>query len=233
VPISHPEGKHEDGTLTAPASEQTDAPNVTRDGDKRFLELSKAAIQSSHEYYTQNNRSQWTNANRAFQNQHIERTKYASSKYRNRSKLFRPKTRNAVRKNLASTALALFSTEDVVSVSTENSYDRASAATARFVHEALNVRLDRTNPWAGPNWFLTVLGARQDTQIHGVCFSKQYWEYEEVEFEYEQEVLVPAVNEMGIPLINEDGLPELQSEIEYTTEAEVMRDRIMVELCPR
>lgn len=131
----------------------------------------------------------------------------------------------------------MFSTEDVVSVTAERSSDKLQATTARFLHEALNYRLDRSNRWAGPSWFLTAIGARQDAQITGICVSKQYWEYEER--------LVPtyvdvtsermALDATGAPMIDLlTGQPVMEefTEEQIEDQIEVVRDRLMITLFP-
>jgi hypothetical protein len=180
--------------------------------------------------------SSWARSYRAFANQHVNNSKYSSFQFRKRSKLFKPKTRVAVRKNDAAAASSLFSTEDVVEITAEQASDKLSATTARFVHEVLNYRLDRSNRWAGPNWFLTAIGARQDSQITGICVSKQHWEYEERRRVEKTKVpmAVPMQDEMGQPVLDEQGMQVIQhgEDMQDVEKVDVIRDRLMITLIP-
>lgn len=202
------------------------SPSVQEETD--WLALGRAAIDAGVAFHDEKLRTNWSRALRAFNSEHMRGSKYSNWRYKTRSKLFKPKTRMAVRKNAATTASALFSTEDVVTISAENAQDRKSRATARFIHAALNYRMDRVNRWAGPNWFMVATGARQDTQIHGVCISKQYWEYREKleEEEVEQEIIGPD----GMPVIDDTGTPVKEMRMRLNTIP--VRDRLMVELIP-
>lgn len=155
-------------------------------GQSDLLKLASAIVQQAENGLTSRRRAEWANAYLAYRSQHIHNSKYESFKYRTRSKLFRPKTRAAVRKANAAAAAALFSTEDVVSITAENDQDEMARAGAELKHNLLNYRLDRSSSKSGIPWFLTAIGANQDAYITGICASKQYWEYEEeAEDEYD------------------------------------------------
>ena len=62
-----------------------------------YLRLMREARQRGQTYYTENLRGPIDTNYRAFRNKHFAGSKYWSTDYRNRSKLFRPKTRTAVR----------------------------------------------------------------------------------------------------------------------------------------
>ena len=194
---------------------------------KRFF---KDALASSEEFQQQKLRKSWSRSYRAFQSRHPDGTKYDTPRYRHRSKLFKPKTRQAVRKNMATAAAAMFSTSDVVSISATRPSDPVQKIGAKLMGAIFNYRFDRTNPLAGPNWFMTVLGAHMDAQLTGICVSKQYWEYET--FEADEIVTVEAVDELtGEPLIDPvTGSPVLEDILE--TQTMVRRDRPMVENLP-
>ena len=157
-------------------------------GQSDLLKLASAIVSQAENGLTSRRRSEWANAYLAFRSEHIHNSKYQSYKYRTRSKLFRPKTRAAVRKANAAAAAALFSTEDVVSITSENDQDEMARAGAELQHNLLNYRLDRSSSKSGIPWFQTAIGANQDAYITGICVSKQYWEYEEQpEDEYDDE----------------------------------------------
>lgn len=196
--------------------------------DKEWVLFFKDALTAASSFQQTKLRSSWSRNYRAYANRHMNGSKYESFRYRHRSKLFKPKTRAAVRKNDATAASALFSTEDVVSITPERPSDRVQAMSARFIHEALNYRLDRNGRMTGPSWFMTAIGARQDSQVTGICVSKQYWQFEErdVDVLVERDVLDPN----GFPVLDEDGFPMVEEDIE--TEKETLYDRIMIDLIP-
>lgn len=223
----------EDGLKQSAASDraEVEADDDAEDllTDKDWRRMFKSALTASASYQQNKLRSAWSRNYRAFANKHMSGSKYDSYRYRHRSKLFKPKTRMAVRKNDATAASAMFSTEDVVSITPERSSDRVQVMTSRFVHEALNYRLDRDDPMAGPSWFLTAIGARQDAQISGVCVSKQYWEYEE------REVKVfanrPKLDTEGMMVID-PATGDVATEEVIETETETIADRLFIELLP-
>ena len=82
---------------------------------------------------------------KAYRNEHFENSKYLSARYKTRSKLFKPKTRNAVRKAQASAAAALFASADIVDVTASDESNPMQLASAAVTKELLNYRLDRSN----------------------------------------------------------------------------------------
>lgn len=198
-------------------------------GDKDWIKMFRDSLKSSADYQQSKLQPAWSRNYRAFNNRHMSGSKYDTFRYRHRSKLFKPKTRMAVRKNDATAASAMFSTADVVSITPERASDRMQSMTARFISAALNYRLDRSTKKTGPNWFMTAIGARQDTQITGFCVSKQYWEFEEQEFD----VLVdgPKIDVNGMPVVDPlTGQGETETRLEK--DREITRDRIMITLLP-
>lgn len=228
-------------SLTAPMDDpfgdSANRGDVSTQPDIEWIHRAKTAIAASNNDQSAKMTTAWARNYRAYNNRHFSGSKYDGFKYRNRSKLFKPKTRSAVRKNNATAASALFSTDDVVSITPERAGDRLQQATAAFVHAALNFRLDRANRWAGPNWFMTAMGAREDSQLTGICVSKQHWEYE-TRTSYEivkQTVEVPVMDPMGLPVTDPmTGLPVTETaeeEIEQEI-VEVVRDRLMITPLP-
>lgn len=110
---------------------------------------------------------------RQFQGAHPAGSKYHAESYRARSRLFRPKTRTAIRKNEAIAAEAFFTTDDVISVKPVDDSDPRQRASAALMQALLQHRLTKSIPW-----FLLVCGAYQDAQTVGVVASHQYWEYD-------------------------------------------------------
>lgn len=215
--------------------DDTAAPEV--DSDAEWMDRFKRAMKVSEDHYNTKLHTAWSRNYRAVQNRHFSGSKYDTYRYKSRSKLFKPKTMAAVRKNDATAAASLFSTEDVVSITAERTSDKLQATTARFLHEDLNYRLDRSNKWAGPNWFLTSISARHETQVTGICVSKQYWEYEERIVEKIVDVPTdrPAIDATGMPILDlMTGEPLMDTVIEkgVIDEKQIVRDRLMITLIP-
>ena len=102
-------------------------------------------------------------------------SKYTRPEWRGRSKLFVPKTRAAVRKDLASVAASLFNNIDAINCLPGNEADPRQRASAAVMEELVNYRTDRGSGKASFPWFLVSMGARQDAVLTGVCLTKQYW----------------------------------------------------------
>lgn len=169
-------------------------------------------------------------AYRAWRNEHAEGSKYLGAAWRGRSRLFVPKTRSAVRKNLATTAASLFSTEDVVHITASHEDDPIQRAIAATLKGVLDYRLTQSSAIHGIPWFMICMGAAQDAQITAVSISKQYWETLEVPSGEFETVLVPGEDEDGNPLVDETGEPILVEGI--VPKKKLVRDRPMVEVFP-
>lgn len=166
-------------------------PDRDRDLEERLVRLSTAICTNVSSNALGARRGEWAKGYRAYNNQHLDTSKYRTPTYRTRAKNYVPKTRQAVKKNLVAGAAALFGASDVISVTAENDSDPEQQASAVINQELLNYRLDRTNFKAGISWFPICMMQLQTSRITGVCFSKQYWEYEEI--------LVPATPEDLMP----------------------------------
>jgi len=185
-----------------------------------WLDLARAAFDSSSDWYDANLRKQWEKNLSLAQNKHPPGSKYFTEAYRHRSRLFRPKTRANVRANEAAAAGAFFSTDDVLRISPQNDNDDAQRASAEIMQELLDYRLKKTIPW-----FQTLIGAYQDAQVMGIVVSKQYWEYEEQVKKYK----IDAQHEDGTIYLDPETGEPIQQEV---TETKVLLDRPCVELIP-
>lgn len=136
--------------------------------------LARDCYESSTQWINSGRRLKWSDSLRAFQSMHANSSKYLSNDYKYRSRLYRPKTRTMVRTSEAETANAFFSNEDVVSIAAQNDNDKQQQASAEIMKELLQYRLTKTIPW-----FLTLVGARQDAEVMGICIGKAYWKYSE------------------------------------------------------
>lgn len=162
-----------------------------------WLQLARSAYEASTDYLNANHRKQFEKNLANFMSRHPDGSKYYLDSYKNRSKLFRPKTRIACRKNEAAFAAAMFSADDIVVLEPENENDPAKRRDARFWHYILNYRLSKTIPW-----FMLSIGAFQEAMVYGVVISKQYWDYQE-----EQTGEEMAVDPYGQPMLDETGQP--------------------------
>lgn len=192
---------------------------TTVDGSQQdaWLQLARDAFSESTDYFNANIRKNIERNLAHFNNRHAPGSKYYSALYKARNKGFRPKTRSMVRKKEAAAAKALFSTADVVHVSAEHSDDEGHRISAEINQELLQYRLSNTLPW-----FLTAIGAYQDTLVGGVCISHQDWAFDEQmvrEF--------PLLDEEGYELLDEETGEALMGR-EYVT----VKDTPWVDLRP-
>lgn len=146
--------------------------------DAEFLSMVREAEAQAELYANQVNRRQWSQVYKAFHNEHFTGSKYDSPEWTNRSKLFVPQTRKAVRKDLAAVAASLFGSIDAVSVLAGNEGDPHQRGSAAVIQELVNYRTDRASGKASIPWFHVALGARQDSVLTGICCSKQSWKLE-------------------------------------------------------
>lgn len=180
-------------------------------------------IAKAHEIYTTstdyidaNITNQWEQNLAHFNNEHAPATNFRTVGYR-RSRVFRPKTRSAVKSAEASLTVAAFSTQDVVDIQPENENDQLQVASAAVNKQILQYRLDRRMPW-----YQTAVGAYQSTKVYGLCISFQYWRYE-ADTDYE-----PAFDKDGTLMQDEDGTP-LGYEVPVVRHDELVCDLIAPE----
>src|SRR5437763_213882 len=125
-----------------PADDQGDSPsgNVSHVDDNHLLRLHQQAVEQGTRYLSGSIKQGWDRSYRAWRNEHSLGSKYLNAAWSGRSKTFRPKTRSAIRKNLASAAKALFGTGDVVAVTPQNDADQGQTVSATLKQELMNYR---------------------------------------------------------------------------------------------
>jgi hypothetical protein len=197
-----------------------------------LLAIIGKAEQMSKDYQMRTVDKSLGRAYRAWQNQHADNSKYLGQAYKGRSRLFVPKTRAAVRKNLATAAASLFSTEEVVNIAAQYEDDKQQRATAATMKANLDYRLTRASGKSGMPWYVISMGACLDGQLTGISLSKQFWEYSEVptgRLRIEETAAMdpltgePVIDPMtGAPVMDQSFVPEMR----------VTKDRPMVELHP-
>lgn len=161
-------------TAAAEAAESAER-EAAEKKSKEWLQMARDAYEQSTDWFDTSLRPTIEKAMAHFNNRHAPSSKYHSEAYKYRSKGFRPKTRASIRRNEAAAAVAFFSTQDMVTITAENSADPKSRLSADVNTELLNYRLDDTVPW-----FTTVIGAYQDSMNVGVVISHQDWHFHEV-----------------------------------------------------
>lgn len=207
--------------------EEIEAPDNTE-----LLGIIARAEDVSKDYAIRSVNRPLARAYRAWQNQHDEGSKYLGPAFKGRSRLFVPKSRAAVRKNLAAAAGALFSTEDVTSITASHEDDPIQRATAATIKADLEYRLTRSSAKSGMPWFQISMGACLDSQLTGICISKQFWEYEEVETGEMREVREQITNpNTGGFILDANGQPATVV-VDHEPVTRVVKDRPMVELHP-
>lgn len=165
--------------------------------------MGRNIYESSTNWLNQGRRLRWSDSLRAFQGLHPSNSKYLSGDYKYRSRLFRPKTRAMVRSAEASTAEAFFSNEDIVSISAVDDDDKNQQASAEINKQLVQYRLSKTIPW-----FLTVVGARQDAEVMGICIAKTYWKYAEKHTGTTQKPMMDHMT--GMPMLDMSGNPSME-----------------------
>ena len=133
--------------------------------DDELLRLAKAAETQAVTFAQQNWRPAQEKSYKSFRSEYVDNSKYKSDDFRHRSKIFRPKTRIAVTKNMASAAQTMFNTVDVVTVTAGDEGDPQQLANAELNKALINYRLDRTSGKNSISWFLISMGALQDCNI--------------------------------------------------------------------
>jgi hypothetical protein len=156
----------------------------------------KAFIESTS-YVDNSLRRQWDDNLRMVKNEHPSGSKYYNQAYAGRSKLFRPKIRSAMRSHEAAVAAAMFSNSDDLVIAAQNPNDPAANVEAKIVQKLVQFRLNKTIPW-----FMTVLGCWQDTEVYGICVTRQEWQFEQ-RLESEYEIAIDPMT--GQPMTDEEG----------------------------
>ncbi|GAC1457375.1 MAG: hypothetical protein NVSMB70_01110 [Chamaesiphon sp.] len=144
-------------------------------GGVDWLARARSADTGSTKYLDSNLRKGWEDSIRAFNNEPPSDSKYNSTAFDKRSKLYRPKIRSVIRKNEAAAAAAFFSNMDTVNVAAGDQTDKGQLASADVMKYLLSYRLSKSIPW-----FQTVLGGIQDAQTTGLVCGHIHWEYEAI-----------------------------------------------------
>jgi len=151
---------------------------LSQEGDEKYLKIGQEAYSSSENWFdTCIRREQEENA-RAFRSEHPRGSKYHTEQYRKKSNYYRPRTRTSIRKGEAATAIAFFSTSDVVYCEPVDERDKEQKLAADLQTFLLNYRLEHDILW-----YQTVIGAAQSARSAGVVCSRQDWRFSEREYD--------------------------------------------------
>lgn len=150
--------------------------------DDFWLKRARESYEASDDWFNSSIRRKTEDHMRLFNSEHPRGSRYHDEAYRKRSRLFRPKTRSAIRKTEAAGVAAFFATQDALTCQPPNARDQMQKAGADAMAELLNYRLQNDIPW-----YVTCIGALQDAAKQGVVISKQQWVYREVDDVYEEE----------------------------------------------
>ena len=190
-----------------------------------WLKLAQQSFDGSSSYWEANFYRVWQRSLSNFRSRHPAGSKYHADSYRYRSKLFRPKTRSAVRRSEAAANMAFFSTEDAVTVKPENEKDQINMLAAELRAELLNYRTTSTDKAKGMPWFVTLIGAFQDAKVMGAVCSCQDWLFEERVSRIQKPVID---RDTGDTVLDQDGRPATDP----VESVEVVKDRPDVRLVP-
>lgn len=197
--------------------------------ESQLMRLVKSAYSQGASYQQKVLQPRWLSAYNAFNNKHSSDSKYSSSRFRGRSRLYRPKTRSTARKKQSEAASALFSTSDALIVRAADETDEMQKAGADLINEILRFRLDRSAENSGIPWFQISMGAHLTSQQTGICISKQYWEYRRELVGYDEVPVEMNVPPALLPIIQQ---PSIQVGTEQVPRYRIVRDRPRVELMP-
>ena len=191
-------GSHE---LLAPSQDilggmtqkQGDGPGPSQSSDGWCVQKALDIYQNSRNYLDSNITLGWERNLFHFHGEHGPATPYNRRDWK-RSRTFRPKTRSNTKAQEAAMAAAAFATRDYLVCEAVDPTDEQQVISADVNKVLLQKRLEIT-PWS---WFLTSMGAWQDTKVYGVCVSHQYWRYEQIK------EIVPEFDDQGRPIMAPD-----------------------------
>jgi len=178
--------------------------------DAEWLAIARNTYNASTDYIESSVRGQWERNLNNFRSRNTGDDR--------KRKMFRPKIRSSLRAHEAALAAALFTNNDLISVEGANKNDPLQAKSAKLNQALLQHRLEKSVPW-----FATAIGAYQDTHVHGICISKQYWRYEV----HEEKEYQPLLDDAGELIADEEGFALAQ---ETVIERKVLADEPVVDL---
>lgn len=149
-----------------------------------WIDRGRDAHQASVDWFEMAQQQQLQDNLDLFASRHPSDSRYHTSEYNNRNRLFRPKTRTAARQFEASVAIAHFANQDTIEVKAKRAGDKDAAQRAEIKQQAFENRLKDLN------WFQLVVGGHQDAYKQGVVISCQEWAYEDFQIPDKEDFIV-------------------------------------------
>lgn len=193
--------------------------SLISNGNMSWRDRARYAYRESTDYINQELVDEWAQSADLARSKHHKGSRYFTDKYKYRNKIFRPKTREAINRAVAMFATSMFSTADQVNIEAVDTGNEKQQATAEFLSEILNIRLDKHL-----NWYLLATGAFKSALIYGFVVSKQSWEYRTEE----QTLDLPVYDENGNMMLNGIGKPLLRKQKKRV----VVSDKPRIEVIP-
>ena len=189
--------------------------DYSKKDDSFWTELAQSNFNTARTYQDASLTVQWERNADHFNNRHFRRSAYNSRLFKGRSRLFRPLTRASERASSAQAAAALFSNIEIVDIQPEDQNNPEQVLSARVIKAALTYRLKKSI-----QWYLTCMGAWQDTRVYGPCYTHTDWLYEEKEVEVKQ------------PIKNIVGGDDTKGRTEKVTKTIVVNDKPVIDMIP-
>lgn len=139
-----------------------------------WVDLARRSWRKSDDWFDSAVRSQVEDSLRAFNSEHPAGSKYYSTAYEKRTKLFRPRTRGNMRKLEAAFAVANFSTTDAVSVEAFDRGNKKSAWLANIKESLIRRRIAEKKFF----WYTTAMSAFQSGLKERVAIGHVGWDYD-------------------------------------------------------
>lgn len=143
-----------------------------------LLTLCQLAYEAGGRWFAQTMSRRAKDSYDRFYSRHPAGSKYHTAAFEKRSKIYRPKTRVAIRGIESQAAIAAFGTKEFVNVTPLDKKDKRNVQAAELQQNLLNSRLGgSTYSKTSIPWYRIYIGAVQEAAVQGVVLSKQMWEY--------------------------------------------------------
>lgn len=180
---------------------------MAKPSPKKALQLVRDFESSNRKYLEANVYDRWRRNEHMYRLEHENTTLTNDPRYKHRSKLYIPKTRNAIRRILASIIGTYFSNPDVINLNSRRTGDQRLIDASQLLMAAVNYRLTHT-----VKFFTIAMFAILDVLKYGRGVVTMGWDFEEEE--YTRTELVEVEDENG----------EIQLEEQEMTYRRILKD---------
>lgn len=156
--------------FVAEGGEHASGPNYD---DRKWLLTAQQCFADSRDFFDANLRKTVEESMDLYRSKHPAGSKYNLPSFQKRSRLFRPKTRSAMRYKEAAIGEAFFGTTELVAVRAVNEADPQQELSAKVQQKVLSTRMESKEM----AWFPTVIGGFQDASRQGFVVAKTEWEF--------------------------------------------------------